>query len=356
MGSLPGIELLMEGVRRHWVSALFLFISLLTILIISGMRWWWRKTALNLIEESFLRESEFDLLPPFDSRDREAIDLIAQARKGVWDVPDEELGLTVEALSAYAIRIVRAIAAVYFPEAPEPEYEASLIESLQLVRRVSGRLIRLASVAPFKLLGDRKFSEFQRFYQAYKKFNEYNLIEVLKRHKHLYRVARWALHARNIANPFYWAGKEISREGYFFVLRWFYMAVISQVGKEAMRLYSGRHFQREEERDAALVCHRLFALALEWKGPSPEEWAALVEFVANRSALEPESKLQILSGWSRNRLPKDLPKQELQTASGVKWYREGLTRLKEADPHAFLPKERGIQEELARLDAPEEGQ
>ncbi len=65
----------------------------------------------------------------------------------------------------------------------------------------------------------------------------------MKRNPHLYRLARWALNLKNIANPLYWAGKEISRESYFYLLRWFYLAFTSQVGREAMRIYSGRHYQ-----------------------------------------------------------------------------------------------------------------
>jgi hypothetical protein len=346
-------QIFIDWLLLHWVSAIFLSLTLLTILLLAGARWWWKRRCIRLIEDTFTPEAELDLLPPLGAKDIEALELIRRRRKAVWEIPEAELQLTIEDISQRAMGIVRPIAEIYFPSAEVPEYEATLVESLQLIRRVSTRLIRLATITPFKLLGNRKLNEYQRFYQVYKKINENPILQLLKRSPHLYKAARWALNIKNLGNPFYWAGKEISREGYFFMVRWFHMAVISQVGKEAMRLYSGRRFQKEEDRDAALICHRLFALTLRWDGPSPEEWAMLVDFVTNQPVLEPEIKLHILSSWSKRRMPKDLEEQPLQTEAGVKWFRQGLKRLSETDPRRLSVKELSIQDELTVLDAGE---
>ncbi len=341
---------IVEAMIRHWVSLLLIVVSLVTILTTSIVRWWWKRRYLRLIDESFAEENELDELPPLGSRDREALDLIKRYRKSVWDMPESELEITVTAISRHAMGIVQPIAAIYFPDAEEPEYEASLAESLHLVRRVSSRLARLAAVAPFSLVGNRKLGELQRYYQVYRKINDSPILQLLKRHQHIYKVARWALNVKNLANPFYWAGREISREGYFFMLRWFYMAVAGQVGREVMRLYSGRRFQREDERDAVLICHRLFALTAKWEGPSTEEWAALVDFVSGLTVLEPEIKIHVLSRWSRNRLPENLEDQVLQTEAGKRWYRRGLKRLMETGSRGNPERERFIKDELAALE------
>jgi hypothetical protein len=217
------------------------------------------------------------------------------------------------------------------------------------MRRVASRLHRIASVMPFRFLGTRKLSDYQRYYQLYRKINENPLLRLLKRHRHLYRIARLAMNLKNISNPFYWAGKELSREGYFLTLRWFYQTFISQVGREAMKLYSGRHFQREEERDATLVCHKLFALTQQWEGPQPSEWAALVDLVCAHAYLEPEVKLHILARWSHRRIPKHLERQPLQTGIARAWYRDGLRKLLKSEPSPTPVKKQLIEQELAAL-------
>ncbi len=113
-----------------------------------------------------------------------------------------------------------------------------------------------------------------------------------------------------------------------------------------MRVYSGRQFQTEEEREAALMCYRLFALTQRWGGPSALEWSTLVDFVSTHPGMEQEIKLQVLSRWSRNRLPKNLEEQKLQTKNGLKLYRQGLKRLQDTDPEISPEKAELLQSEL----------
>ena len=160
------------------------------------------------------------------------------------------------------------------------------------------------------------------------------------------------MNVKNLGNPLYWAGKELSREGYFYVLRWFYLTFISQVGREGMRLYSGRHFQMEEDRDATLIGYRLYALTRLWGGPSSREWATLVEFITSHPALEAEVKVHILSRCSEDRLPKDLDQQTLQTKSGVKWYQQGLKNLLKKDDHPTPEKVGLIEKEMKKGEEP----
>lgn len=343
------LQTFLNKLGEHWISAVFLLITLATILIILGIRWSLRRRWKRVLEEKFNEVEELDMLRPIGPQDQAALDLIKQFRQEIWELTEVELQLSIETLTSRAVRIVRSIAAVYHPEMETPEYEASLVEVLQMIRRVSGRLFRLATVVPFRFLGTRKLSDYQRYYQVYRKINENPIMQVLKRNPHIYKVAKWAMNVKNLSNPLYWAGKELSREGYFYVLRWFYLTFVSQIGREAMRLYSGRHFQSEEDRDATLVCYRLFALTKEWEGPSALDWSVLVDYIGNHPALESEIKLHILSRCSQDRIPEDIGRQELQTKSGSGWYKDGLKRLLEKDPHPIPYKKRLIERELADL-------
>lgn len=350
MSSHFGPQLFWDIIAQHWVSTFFLLLTLTTILALLGIRWWFKRRLQRLLQEKFNEEEELDTLTPLGLEDQQALDMIKQLRDEVWQLPESDLELSILALTERALRIVRSIASIYHPQAEAAQYEASLVEILQLSRRVSAKLARLGSVMPFKFLGNRKLSDYQRYYQVYLKINEHPILQTLKRNPHLYKAARWAMNLKNLGNPLYWAGKELSREGYFYVLRWFYLTFVSQVGREAMRLYSGRHFQTEEDRDATLIGYRLYSLACRWGGPSSLEWAAIVDFVTTHPALEAEVKVHILSRCSQNRLPKDLDQQALQTKSGVKWYQQGLKALLGKEDRPASEKVELIQEEMRKGD------
>ncbi|MHC1729011.1 MAG: hypothetical protein AB9866_23950 [Syntrophobacteraceae bacterium] len=316
---------------EHWVSAFLILVTLTTICVVLVLRWYVRRRLRIMLESRFGEEHELDLLPSPGPREQKSMELIAEMREKVWDLPEGELQLGMEALNRRALFIVQAIGAVYYPESEQPEYQASLTDTLELVKRVSHRLTRLSSTVPFKYIGDRKLSDFQRYYGYYQKINDSPVLKLFRNHRNLYKAARLVLNVKNMANPLYWAGKELTREGYFFILRWFYLTFTSEIGKEAIRLYSGKRFQQEEDRDAVLVCYRLFHTMRKWSGPSPEEWAAFVRFVADHSAIDSDGKLHILSRCSEDRLPKDVEEQKIVTSSGIKWYKEGLKKLLNAD-------------------------
>ena len=349
MNNPLGWQTLADFFQQHWLSAFFLGVTVVTVAVLLAVRWWLRRRWKRLLEGETDEGAELEALPPASEEDRRALELIRGFRREVWQLPDADLQLGIEALGQRAVRIVSAVAAVYHPDAAVPQYEASLSELLQLVRRVTTRLSRVGAAIPFRYLGNRKLSEYQRFYQIYQKINSNPLLQLLKNNPHLYRLARWALNLKNLTNPLYWAGKEISRESYFYLLRWFTLAFISQVGREAMRVYSGRRFQTEDEREAVVVCHRLFALTRRWGGPSAPEWAVLVDLVSNHPAMEAEVKLQLLAAWSRARLPRDVEIQQLETKTGQKAYRQGLKRLQEVDAEAPAVKREMIESELSEL-------
>ncbi len=318
-------------IREHWLSAFLICVSLATMCVVLALRWYVRRSLREMLENRFAELHELDLLPPPGALEQQALEFIARMREQVWELPESELQLGFDVFNQRALNIVRTIGAVYHPEAAQPEYEASLSDTLELVKRVSSRLARLASTIPVKYVGDRKLSDFQRYYQVYVKINENPVLKLFKKNPHIYKAAKFALSARNIANPLYWAGRELTREGYFLILRWFYLTFTSEIGKEAIRLYSGKRFQHEEDRDAALVCYRLFHTMRKWSGPTPAEWAAFVRFVAGLSALDSDSKLHILARCSEDRLPKDLEEQTISTKAGIKWYKKGLKTLLDAD-------------------------
>jgi hypothetical protein len=343
-------EVLISLLDRHKISAVFLLLSLVTFSSILLARLILKRRWKKLLEAELAKEMELDTLPPVGPLDDQALERIKAFRREVWELPEAQLELNIEGLTEQGFRVVRAVAEIYHSDAAIPQYEASLLELLQLIRRVASRLHRVASVMPFRFLGTRKLSDYQRYYQVYRKINENPVLQILKRNPQLYRMARWAVNLKNLGNPLYWAGKEISREGYFFMVRWLTMTFVSQVGREAMKLYSGRHFQSDADRDAAIACYRLFALSRRWGGPSAAEWPLLVEFVSAHPVLDADARLHILSRCSSGRFPKDLDEQSMTTEAGVKWLRQGLKVLLEKGRADGPDRERLLREALADLE------
>jgi len=332
-------------IREHWLSAFLILVSLATICVVLALRWYVRRHMREMLENRFAEDHELDLLPPPGVVEQQAMEFIAQKREEVWQLPDSELLLGFDVFNQRALNIVRKIGAIYHPEAAQPEYEASLSDTIELVKRVSSRLSRLTSTIPIKYIGNRKLSDFQRYYQVYLKINDNPVLKLFKKNPHIYKAAKFALNVKNIANPLYWAGRELTREGYFLILRWFYLTFTSEIGREAIRLYSGKRFQQDEDRDAALVCYRMFHTMRKWSGPTPAEWAAFVRFVAGHTALDADSKLHILTRCSEDRLPTDVEEQTITTRSGIKWYKKGLKTLLEADAGSSPAKVKLVEKE-----------
>jgi len=140
MNTQLGWQTFVEFFEQHWISAFFLLTTLVTLLVLLTVRWWLRRKWKRLLGAEYEDEADLDVLPPYDQKDQQALDLIRSFRSEVWQIPDSELLLSIEALSQRAVRIVASIAAVYHPTTEVPQYEASLTELLQLVRRVSARL------------------------------------------------------------------------------------------------------------------------------------------------------------------------------------------------------------------------
>jgi len=349
MLSSTHLHILSDFFQRHWVSGVFILATLLTLFFLWAMRVLVRRRLKRLLVEKVEEEGELDQLTPLDDKDREALALVRRLRSEVWELPDVELQLNIEALNQRAFHVVRSVAAVYHPDKESPQYEASLLELLQLIRRVVSRIQRISGVAPFRYLGVRRLSDYQRYYEVYRKINENPILKALKRHPTVFRVARWAMNLKNLGNPLYWAGRELSREGYFYMVRWFHLTFVSQVGREAMRLYSGRHFQSEVDRDGVLLFYRLYGLTRQWGGPSGADWAALVEFLTAHTGVEAEGKLHILARWSQGQVPGDLSRKELQTDLGRRWYRRGLKALLEKDGDPAPGRRRIIEAELRRI-------
>jgi len=141
----PGLgkEILDRFLQEHWVSVAFLTGTLTTMGVLLAAKWWLKRRWKKAVEESRGEEHELDLLTPPGEKDQEALEVIRGFRREVWEWPDGRLQLSVEALTLLGARIVQSVARVYHQGSGSPEYEASLVELLQLMRRVASGSLAL---------------------------------------------------------------------------------------------------------------------------------------------------------------------------------------------------------------------
>jgi hypothetical protein len=341
--------IVLETTRRHWLTFfLFLFtISLVCVSIV--VRHMLRRRWRALLEQND-EPIEFEQRNALSEKDQEAFALIRGVRRRIWDLPESRLTLSTDFLIPSTLDLVRKVAAIYHPDNAAPEFEASLAQSVLLAQRVVNRLHRLTRFTPFRLLSSRKLSEYQRFYRLYQQIDSNPLVKALKRHRRLYKVAGWLVSARHLANPFYWAGKDLSREGYFYLLRWFHATYLAQVGREAMRLYSGRPFGSQEEEEASQAGCRLFQVCAQWGGPGAEEWALLVEVVGKAPQLDAQNKLALLTRCAAKRQKtEDSGDFAIHSRRVEKWYLQALSRLGKTEPIQFPGKQEAIEAEVLHL-------
>lgn len=312
----------------HPVSLIFAALAAASLVSIHLIRKRLRRHWTMLLEEaseepfSFLEESAFS------DKDRAAVSYLRDLRRKVWSAPDPEITLSFDAFLAQAQEIVRTVASIYYPDKEEPEYQASLEDLLALSRRTASRLETIVRRGPFRLLSSRPIGHYRSLYQTYRRVNESAFVQSLKRYRFLYRAARLFWSIKNWNNPLYWISKELSRESLQWLVRWFSIALINQVGKEAIRVYGTRTFADDEERDLALACVKLHALCASQEPPKREEsFRAWVSFVCDLPHLDATMKIRLLRQTLEASPDGEAVAAPFRTRRGDSWYRKGLDRL-----------------------------
>ncbi|ROR03031.1 hypothetical protein [Desulfosoma caldarium] len=327
------VRLFQDVVTSHPVS---LTLALLTAASLGAVYWMRRRLRRHwhsLLEEA--SEEPFRLLEEssLSEKDRAALSYLKALRQKVWSMPDQDISLSLDTFFSQAQDIVHTIASIYHPDKAEAQYEASLKDVLALCRRTTSRLEAVVQRGPFRLLSSRPIGHYRALYKTYRRVNASSLVQSLKKHPMLYKAAQVMWHAKNWKNPFYWVSRELSRESLRWLVRWFTIAMINQVGKEAMRLYGQHGFADDEERDLVLACLKLHSLCTSQKSGQREgALRAWVAFVCDVPVLDPAAKIRILRQAIEKGVDDVVMAESFRTRRGESWYKRGLHRLGESSP------------------------
>ncbi len=317
----------------HPVSLLLALLTAFSLALVYWMRKRLRRHWQSALEET--TEEPFCFLDEtsLNEKDQAALAYLKDLRRKVWAMPDQDIPFSLDAFLAQAQEIVRTIASIYHPDKDEAPYQATLKDLLALSRRTTARLESIVQRGPFRLLSSRPIGHYRALYKTYRRVNESSLVQSLKKYKRLYRAAKMLWHIKNWKNPFYWLSKELSKETLQWLVRWFTIAMIHEVGKEAIRLYGHHSFADDEERDLVLVCLKLHALCVSQEPHRREEsFRAWVAFVCDLPGLDSAVKIRVL------RQAMQMPAEDtsvispFRTRRGESWYKKGLDKLEKSPP------------------------
>jgi|GEM_PF-504019 len=216
------------------VALCFWLASLLTV------RWWTRRRILAQLDTA--ADDGDDLSLPVDQMRREdhrALEIVRAYRRQtllkLW--PDTEVSF--KAILNLSLDLIQQIAAVYHPEAKRPELQASLAELVNLQVRISARLQGLLATLPLRAFKDLRLQTILYCHDMYQLCLSHPLYRFLRQY-HLDKIGRWVWMVKNLANPWYWGRRAAFSGGKELLGRFFWARMISIVGVEAIRLYSGR--------------------------------------------------------------------------------------------------------------------
>ncbi|MGQ9483969.1 MAG: hypothetical protein ACUVSA_03020 [Desulfosoma sp.] len=306
-------------------------LALLTAASLGAVYWMRRRLRRHwqtLLEEASEEPFRFLEEPSLSEKDRAALRYLKAVRQKVWSQPDQDVTLSFDAFFSLAQDIVRTIASIYHPDKDEAQYQASLKDLLALCRRIASRLEAVVQRGPLRLLSSRPIGHYRALYKTYRRVHASSLVQSLKKHKGLYKAAKVLWHLKNWKNPFYWVSRELSKESLQWLVRWFTIAMINQVGKEAMRLYGQHGFADDEERDLVLACLKLHSLCASQKPPQREEaLRAWVSFVCDLPVLDAAAKIRVLRQALERGGDDVVVAESFRTRRGESWYKKGLHQL-----------------------------
>lgn len=297
-----------------------------------GTVYWMRRRLRRhwqtLLEEASEEPFQFLEEPSLSEKDQAALSYLKVLRQKVWSMPDQDVTLSFDAFFSLAQDIVCTIASIYYPDKDEAQYQASLKDLLALCRRTTSRLETVVQRGPFRLLSSRPIGHYRALYKTYRRVHASSLVQFLTKHKGLYKTAKVLWHVKNWKNPFYWVSRELSKESLQWLVRWFTIAMINQVGKEAMRLYGQRSFADDEERDLVLVCLKLHSLCASQTLPQREQaLRAWVAFVCDLPVLDAAAKIRVLRQALEKGADEVAMAESFRTRRGESWYKRGLHQL-----------------------------
>lgn len=253
------------------------------------------------IEEGNLQQIELVRVQNPSQQDKQAYELIEAERKKVWTSLSLKTSLAPKAIWQMSLVLIKEIAAIYHPEAEEPQFQASIDDLLEFNERIVKRLQEYLEKPPLNTIKDLNIQDVLTYKKRYERFSQSAGVKFAQKHKHLYSIGKHAWTVRNFLNPWYWGRKVVFTAGKEGLNRRLLSVVLKVVGEEAILTYSKRHIRKEAVALDKNIAFEMINMALVDNVVSSEEYEIILNFILNNSKFDDRIKIILLKALKRKR-------------------------------------------------------
>jgi hypothetical protein len=340
-----------ESIKTHTLSFVLFCLFLICLVFI----WLLLKRRKKYLPVTGGEGENLDSIPLFSLEDptvldEQAMSVVEEYRKKIWYKTSSTPVMKSDDLLHLVENLASDIALVYHPDISEPMYEASMVDILGLVGRVNSKIGSSSREFPLSLIAERKISDVIKMKDFYQTVKNHPALEFAMKNKAFFKVGKTVWSAFNASNPWYWGRKvayHTSREA---GLRYFYALIVSQVGEEAVRVYSGRSVRRVESKDDLVIATEMVNMALVGGEVTSKEYETVLGFILGSKKLVAKDKIDLIRALTNKKRLKSLDVGILDNEKA----RDRLIRKVEAltllDERFAEEKEKQIEELEKKLD------
>lgn len=260
-----------------------------------------KETPDRAIEEGNLQQIELIRVQNPSSQDKKAYEWIEAERKKVWTRLSLKTSLAPREIWQMSLMLIKEIAAIYHPEAENPQFQASMDDLLELNERIVKRLQEYLEKPPLNTIKDLNIQDVLTYKKRYERFSQSSGIKFVQKHKRLYSIGKHAWTVRNFLNPWYWSRKVVYTAGKEGLYRHLLGVVLKVVGEEAVLVYSKRYTRKEAVVFEKNIALEMINMAFVDTVVSSEAYEVVLNFILNNTKFDDWVKVALLKTLQNKR-------------------------------------------------------
>ncbi len=269
-----------------------LLISGAVVLAVILLGWLWRWLRKRHAERA-IDKMPITIVDRPTEQDKRAYELLRGFRREAWKRWGEELQLNPRSLYQISFETIRKVASVYYPDAEEPQYKATVDGLLDLNARIVRRLQDLLDkpiVNRFRSLDVATIMSIKKGYDYVWK----NPVAEFIKSPRVRAATRTIFDAVNVFNPWHWGRRVLVDVGIETARRYFVTGLVTIVGEEAVMLFSGRRVRNEKAAAELLTAYEMVRELSGQESVSAEEYAVLLRWLVKFKHLDSHTKFNLL--------------------------------------------------------------
>ena len=294
------------------------------------------------VEESNLQHIELIRVQNPSQHDKQAYELIEAERQKVWTNFSLQTSLAPKKIWQMSFDMIKEIAAIYHPDLENPQFQASIVDLLELNERVITRILEYLDEFPLNTIKDFSIQDVLTYKEYYDKYSKFEFIKLAKNHKYLYDIGQYVWMGYNAINPWYWGRKAVftaSKEG---TARYLLSMILTVVGEEAVLVYSKRFIRKQAVSVEKNIAFEMINMAVIDDVVSQDEYNVILNFILKNSHFDDRVKITLLQALQRKKPVKAVEIPEGYRDKEKKRLLAEVERVAKADSFGILKKREAL--------------